>query len=887
MSSPPKAEDGDDDDELEEVEFVSEGPFRPVLECIDLLSDSEDEGSSSLAGMFEDKINKHKAHVTSTLDRLAHKVAQEKKERADKCKAFKEKQILQKAHGQQELAGSSTNGINIEAKRCVEMWLRMPGLKPGVISAGSGRRRSHATFPRSSPTGHTCPVINCGRVYENISLLDGHLKRFDHSPCDPAIHLRGSPSELLACVACSRRFQTKEEWKRHVESQATSSSTDGHSLDQTYQLVVCFACPACYLLFNLRDECLQHMSDKNHFTESLVMAERKGAAQPVPVPQHVKNRLIALCKDVAFKVRCSLCHQVLISHQTAQAHFNVHCRQGCAVAKSDRTIVDVMKQLQVRGQCIPCSKIFLSQADIKRHEESALHEVEVNETMEKALLQYSRFVEIQQTQRKAEAREKRKASGFEVEFQKRHEEGSNCDGYSAKRLRLSPCVNAGSSRTSAMAWFCECGLQFSEEVNASKHLLAANQIFHQCGVCGKLMGESSIARLHMSRFHGGAHLSNFLFFCRKCKVEMPRQEDILLHVSEVHRGHAYLTEKEVPYNLTSVLDAKPSTSVEGALPSSSASKLRQDVVETPSSTAGQTWMCRMCEDVFESEAAVLKHCSDLGSHSFQRFVCGHCPQKFFKESTVRRHCMNEHGGQIKSSYFCGLCDSMPLDTEDEFLTHYRKLHSTDYHCMDGPVVVAPSAAEETPPDACPCMGGEGFKEEKKATYTRCMRNLAAKGRCQYVCAPCCVSVPSYAQMKTHIHTKHAALNLDKTFDVVCQECQETFSGVPSFHKHYHSLHCRLEPCLSSRDCMEVSEPEPKTIKIIDAVELIPGNDEIEDETLVKIMSTNKASNEGEADEDQADEEMRRVLSLSAEEARESARESADLEEALQRSLLEF
>lgn len=227
MSSPPKAEDGDDDDELEEVEFVSEGPFRPVLECIDLLSDSEDEGSSSLAGMFEDKINKHKAHVTSTLDRLAHKVAQEKKERADKCKAFKEKQILQKAHGQQELAGSSTNGINIEAKRCVEMWLRMPGLKPGVISAGSERRRSHAAFPRSSPTGHTCPVINCGRVYENISLLDGHLKRFDHSPCDPAIHLRGSPSELFACVACSRRFQTKEEWKRHVESQVDGISVTG------------------------------------------------------------------------------------------------------------------------------------------------------------------------------------------------------------------------------------------------------------------------------------------------------------------------------------------------------------------------------------------------------------------------------------------------------------------------------------------------------------------------------------------------------------------------------------------------------------------------------------------------------------------------------------
>ncbi|KAM4729362.1 E3 SUMO-protein ligase ZNF451 isoform 2-T2 [Anableps anableps] len=865
--------------------FLQEGPFRPVLECIDLLSDSEDEGCSSLAGKLEDKINRHKAHVTSTLDRLAHKVAQEKKERADKCKAFKEKQILQKAHGQQELAGSSANGVNMEAKRCVDMWLRMPGLKPGVISGGSGRRRIHAAFPRSSSTGHTCPVINCGRVYENVSLLDGHLKRFDHSPCDPAIHLRGSPSELFACVSCSLRFQTKEEWKKHVESKISSSSGDSHSLKQTYQRIVCFACPACFLLFSLRDECLQHMSDKNHFTESLVMTERKGTAQPVPVPQHVKNRLIALCKDVAFKVRCSLCHQVLISHQTAQAHFNVHCRQGCAVAKSDKTIVDVMKQLQVRGQCIPCSKIFLNQAEIERHKESMLHEVEVNQTMAKALLQYSRFVEIQQNQRKAEGHEKRLSSGLEVEFQKRNNEWSECDP--AKRQRLSPSVNDGSSGTSAMAWFCECGLQFSEEVNASKHLLAANQIFHQCGVCGKHMGESSIARLHMSRFHGGAHLSNFLFFCRKCKVEMPRHEDILLHVSEVHRGHTYVTEKEVPYDLTSVLDAKPSTSIEVALPSHSASKVRRNAVETPCSTTGHTWMCRMCEDIFDSEAAVFKHCSEVSSHSFQRFICGHCPQKFFKESTVRRHCVNEHGGQIKNSHFCGLCDSMQFDTEDEFMDHYRNLHSKDYYCMDEPEVVQPSAAEETGQHACPCMGGEGFKEEKKAIYTQCMRNLAGEGRCQYICTPCSVTVPSYAQMKTHIHTKHAALNLSKTFDVVCQECQKSFRGVPKFHKHYHSLHCTLEPCLSSRKCTGDSKPEPKTVKIINAVEIKPGSDEIEDKTLVKILSTSKAIDEEEVHEDQADEEMRRVLSLSAEEARVSARESAELEEALQRSLLEF
>lgn len=176
----------------------------------------------------------------------------------------------------------------------------------------------------------TCPVINCGRAYDNASLLDGHLKRytslsssaashfsfvfflnpnvaakhlicrFDHSPCDPTIHLKGCPAELFACPACALHFETKEKWRRHLEfkvaahpslqiinsvrvrkethvkwsysHKVSSSSPDGHSATLRYQRIVCFACPACYLFFNLRDECLQHMSAKNHFTVSLPMA---------------------------------------------------------------------------------------------------------------------------------------------------------------------------------------------------------------------------------------------------------------------------------------------------------------------------------------------------------------------------------------------------------------------------------------------------------------------------------------------------------------------------------------------------------------------------------------------------------------------------------------
>lgn len=498
--------------------------------------------------------------------------------------------------------------------------------------------------------------------------------------------------------------------------------------------------------------------------------------------------------------------------------FSVYCRQGCAVAKADKTIAQVMKQLQVRGQCSLCCKLFFSQAEIERHKESTQHDVEVNQTMQKAVLQYCRFSEIQHAHRAGDTLGKRRSTGLETPFQKRNKKRSDCREFPAKRQRLSQSVNGGNTVT---AWYCECGIQFSEEAAASKHVLAVNQIFHQCGVCGKHMGESSITRLHMSRFHGGAHLSNFLFYCCKCRVEMPRYEDILSHVSDAHSGHTYFTEQEVPEELAAVIDAKPSTSKDVALHSSSKSTVQQNRVETSSLKAEQTWMCRMCEDIFDSEADVHRHCSDMSSHSYQRFICGHCPQKFFKESTVRRHCVNEHDGQIKSSHFCGLCDSMQFESEGEFLEHYESLHSKDYYCVDDVEVVQPAVAESTSRLTCPCMGSEKSKEELKATYTQCMRDLAAEGKCQYACAPCGVSVPSYAQMKTHVHTKHAALNLDKIFDVECKACQESFAAVPSFHKHYHSRHCTLEPCVSSRACSKDRKAEPTAVKILNAVEIKP------------------------------------------------------------------
>ncbi|KAK7902144.1 hypothetical protein WMY93_018913 [Mugilogobius chulae] len=872
MSSTLEAEDGD----MDAVEFVSEGPLRPVQECIDLLSDSEDDRGSPMLVTLEDEISRHKDHVASTLDKLAQQVALEKQERANKCKAFKEKQILQRAHGQRELAFSSANGMSQEAKRCVDMWLKMPGAKPGVIGAGF-RRRQVTPLPRVNQMRQTCPVINCERTYENASLLDGHLKRFDHSPCDPTIHLKGNSSDLFACVACGQHFQTDEAWRKHMESKIASENADGHRFSQTYQRIVCFACPACYLLFHVRDECLQHMSAKNHFTESLALSEPRERPLPVPVPQYARNRLIALCKDTTFNVRCSLCHKVLVSHQVAQAHFNVQCRQGCAVAKAEKTIVEIVKQLQVKGLCSVCCKIFLNRNEMQKHHEQTQHKVEIIQSMERALLEFSSFHELQQKQKTKDKLQKRKSeqpSHFQIKNR-----ASDFDEFPAKKQRLNSVENGCSNRLSAVAWFCECGLQFSEELSASKHLLAANQIFHQCGVCGKQMGESSIARLHMSRFHGGAHLTNIAYICRKCNVEMPRQEDILSHVSEAHNGHTYYTEKDVPQDVPTFDDAKPSTS--GFKPALQQNPELPKVTPIPKS-----WMCRMCEDIFDSEASVLKHCGDLNAHSFQRFICGHCPQKFFKASTVRRHCMNEHNGDIQSSHFCGLCDSMPFETEGEFLEHYKHLHSRDYYCMDNNDVVQPTdSSVSTSVDNCPCMGSDRGKDKMKAAYTQCMRSLAAEGKCQYVCRPCSVNYSAYAHIKTHVHSTHTALNLTQTFDIDCKCCQEIFVDIPSFHTHYHNQHCSYEPCKSSRISSVKTEP---TVKILDAVEIKPESSEIGDgtEALLEINKNDKECSENV--ENDSDEELNRTLTLSAEEAREEeARESAELQEALKRSMLDF
>ncbi|XP_073445223.1 E3 SUMO-protein ligase ZNF451-like [Dendrobates tinctorius] len=106
----------------EEIEFVSEGQLRPVMECVDLLSSDDEEYRTT-----KDHVDLQKDRVASTLDRLARHVEVQKKQTAEKNKAFQEKLDFHHAHGLQELELINDLSGKHAAKMCVHEWLKMPG----------------------------------------------------------------------------------------------------------------------------------------------------------------------------------------------------------------------------------------------------------------------------------------------------------------------------------------------------------------------------------------------------------------------------------------------------------------------------------------------------------------------------------------------------------------------------------------------------------------------------------------------------------------------------------------------------------------------------------------------------------------------------------------
>uniref|UniRef100_A0A8C8RGE2 Zinc finger protein 451 n=1 Tax=Pelusios castaneus TaxID=367368 RepID=A0A8C8RGE2_9SAUR len=786
----------------DDIEFISEGPLRPVLDCINLVSSDDEEPSSSsyvhrnVKG--KDYVDYQKERVTSTLDRLARHVEAEKQQKEEKTKAFKEKVDSQHAHGLQELEFIRGHSDTEAARLCVDQWLKMPGLKPDTINTG------RKTIPHRTgqiPMNRNpilCPVMHCNRKFDNGHLLLGHLKRFDHSPCDPAITLHGPPANVVACVVCCKRFVTLQQYSDHLLSQVDEN--DGHKRNLPPQSIQCFACPYCFLLFSIRDECLQHMSGKNHFLQVFKLSDEMGTPLPLSFPSYAKKLLIALCKEVPFQVKCTSCHQKLRSHMELTAHFRIRCRNAGPIALSEKSISQVAGIFKARGHCQNCDKLFVDESEINQHSHATQHTVKMITTMEESIMMFCHINEKNKTPSHLRQIINQSRSSLLKRPLTLSEPVSENESAVSKRKKDLGEKNQEASislhqdnRAKIKAWFCECLLKFSTEESVEKHILAANRICHKCAVCGKLAENSSIIRLHMSRFHGGAHLTNFIFWCRACNTDLLREENVMAHVTELHGGHSYYYEQEAleeePMASSSVKLCNMSVKCEDSL-----SRPVDQFLER-SSILGK-WQCCICEEMFESEDSVKQHCMSLESHQFHRYCCGLCKKHFHKMETVYRHCQVHHSQEIRVKYFCGLCGDLFFNVEEEFLIHYKGFHSTDYIFVSEESIKNKddiALLEKGDRLTCGCREDYVSRVNRKEDHQNCQKTLLEKGSLWFRCCFCSATAQNYADLNDHLSKNHTPKKSHEEMYVVrCGACNKSFQDIVSAHQHYHDKHCFLQ-----------------------------------------------------------------------------------------------
>ncbi|KFV10476.1 Zinc finger protein 451, partial [Tauraco erythrolophus] len=772
--------------------FLQEGPLRPVLECIDLVS-SEDEEPNSSSYVHrntkrKDHIDYQKERVTSTLDRLARHVEVEKQQKEEKNKAFKEKVDSQYAHGLQELEFIREHSDTEAARLCVDQWLKMPGLKPGTINSGKRGIYKRTREMQVNSTPISCPVMHCNREFDNRHLLLGHLQRFDHSPCDPTVTLHGPPHNALACVICCKRFSTSQQYNYFVFQ---LNENDGHKKDLPPQHIQCFACPNCFLLFTKRDECLQHMSGKNHFHQGSKSSDEMKADLPLPFPSYAKNLLISLCKEVPFQVKCISCYQILRSHMELTAHFRTRCHNSGPVALSKKNISQVAEIFKTKGHCENCDKLFADKNQITQHTQTTQHNIKVLTTMEESILMFCHINGKNKNNlchivdRSRSLLKRHLTSNDDLKDKNEDHVANQSQGDACK----------------VKAWFCECLQKFFTEESVEKHILSANRICHKCAVCGKLAENSSIIRLHMSRFHGGAHLTNFLFWCRACSVDLRREEDIMGHVTQFHGGHSYYYEQEALED-----ELMPSTSDTACVPAGE----RKNCFPSPMTLSPEKspilgkWQCGICEEMFESEESVKQHCMSLESHAFHRYCCGLCRNHFRKVGTLQRHFQEHHNQEIQTKYFCGLCGNLFFDTEEEFLIHYKEIHSVDYAFVPEEMEVSIKKEEDFLPVeggdrlTCGCWTTYVSKINRKNDYENCQKTMLRKGNLWFRCCFCSATAQNFADLDSHLNS-HTSLNRKEEMYVVrCAACSKHFDDLQSAHQHYHMKHCFLQkPHLSS------------------------------------------------------------------------------------------
>ncbi|XP_048203522.1 E3 SUMO-protein ligase ZNF451 isoform X1 [Perognathus longimembris pacificus] len=792
------AEENEDD-----IEFVSEGPLRPVLEYIDLVSSDDEEPSTSHSDEIfkpKDYIDHQKDKVALTLARLAHHVEVEKQQKEEKNRAFREKLDFQHAHGLQELEFIRGHSDTEAARLCVDQWLKMPGLKIGTINSGTRNSFRKGGQMQKSEKPISCPIMQCNKEFDNGHLLLGHLKRFDHSPCDPTITLRGPLANSFVCVVCYKNFVTQQQYRDHLFDKVAADDT--HSSSLLPQIIQCFACPSCFLLFSNKDQCLKHMSGKNHFHHSFKLGDNKPmAACPISFPSFAKKLLISLCRDVPFQVRCVACHQMLRSHMELTAHFRVRCRNAGPVAIAEKSIVQVAETFILRGYCPTCNQVFVDEASTQAHKQNSGHRIRSINSVEESVLLYCHSNEGNNAPSDLNLLlSQPKFSSLKRTMSIKESSSQDCSAIPKKKMNITDkshegvvCVHNPVLRVKA--WFCECSQRFLSEDAVEKHVFSANTMCYKCAVCGKVCEDSGVIRLHMSRIHGGAHLNNFLFWCRTCKKELLRKETIMAHVTEFHNGHRYFYEMEETGN-----EPLPSSSSVSNLTSNKPPPITVADHYPANSPPRGKWQCRICEEMFDSHECVKQHCMSLSSHQFHRYSCSHCRKTFHKVETLYRHCQDEHDNEVKIQYFCGLCD-LVFNVEEAFLSHYKEHHSIDYMFVSEKKETSIKTEDDFEVIetsnllSCGCHESYICKNNRKEDHGRCLQTMLTKGMLWFRCSLCSATAQKLADMNTHLHQVHRAEGKapdEQQYVIKCGICTKAFQNPESAQQHFHRKHSSSE-----------------------------------------------------------------------------------------------
>ncbi|KAM5126344.1 E3 SUMO-protein ligase ZNF451-like [Mantella aurantiaca] len=246
-----------------------------------------------------------------------------------------------------------------------------------------------------------------------------------------------------------------------------------------------------------------------------------------------------------------------------------------------------------------------------------------------------------------------------------------------------------------------------------------------------------------------------------------------------------------------VLRGEPSSEVLGGEPSSEVLR-GQPSWEVPgvepSLPEGEgSWQCHICEEMFDTEAAVMDHCKSPTIHQFHKYACDTCKMKFHKMETLLRHCQLQHNGDIRLKYFCGLCKDLYLNEQEAFQGHYESFHSLDYSYVPNPGqadLKLPDTTSRGEELTCGCLAKYSFKGQKKAEVKRCLEKLFGKGKLWYNCSSCAATAQTIDGITAHV-CKTAQTD-DRKMAVKCSVCSKSFAEAKAAQTHYHMKHSFLK-----------------------------------------------------------------------------------------------